>query len=112
MAEILKSRGYQTGGFTCNPWLHTSFGTAQGFDTYEEVYKLANTEPDKGAAKATEMAVKWINHATNDRKPFFLFVNYIEAHLPYEPPARILNRLGLMKAHPETRSFQIEHAEW
>ena len=106
MAEILKSLGYITGGFTCNPWLHTKSGMEQGFDTYEEVYKKqAKPKTDKGAAKATEMVVKWLNQRAGNGKPFFLFVNYLEAHMPYEPPARVLYHLDSMKAGPGLRFF-------
>lgn len=106
MAEILKSLGYITGGFTCNAWLRPESGLGQGFDRYEEVYKkLIGFKTDQGAAKATEAAIKWLNQRTDDGKPFFLFVNYLEAHLPYSPPARILYRLDSMKATPNLRSF-------
>jgi len=107
MAEILKSLGYVTGGFTCNAWLRVKSGMEQGFDTYEEVYEKP-TKPkktDKGAAKATKRVVKWLNQRADDRKPFFLFVNYMEAHRPYKPPARVLYRLDSTKAKPGLRFF-------
>ena len=106
MAEILKSLGYITGGFTCNAWLRPKSGMEQGFDTYKEVYK-EQTKPktDQGAAKATEMVVNWLNQLADDGKPFFLFVNYMEAHMPYKPPAKILYRLDSMKAGPGMRFF-------
>ncbi|MBN2561203.1 MAG: sulfatase [Phycisphaerae bacterium] len=110
MAEILRSRGYKTGGFTCNPWLHRRSGMAQGFDTYEEVYKQVKNNKEKGAASATQMVTTWIGERAGEDAPFFLFVNYLEAHLPYIPPGRILDRMNVAEEAPRRR-FTLGQAE-
>ena len=111
LAERLRRRGYETAGFTCNPWLHAHSGIEQGFDTYIEVYKHDAGEPDKGAQMATKLAVRWLERRTQPSQPFLLFVNYMEAHLPYEPPADSLDRLAPSSTTTAWRSFSIEQAE-
>lgn len=109
MAEILRLRGYQTAGFTCNPWLSRVWGWSQGFQTYEQVYEQVEGLTEKGAAIATKMVADWIDEHADRGAPFFLFVNYLEAHLPYSPPARILDRLRVADAGSD-RTFSIEQA--
>jgi arylsulfatase A-like enzyme len=111
MAELLRQRGYDTAGFTCNPWLHARGGMQQGFDPYVEVYKHDAGEPDKGARLATQMAIRWLQQPAEDDRPFLLFINYLEAHLPYEPPAETLDRLESGSAAAPRRSFSLEQAE-
>ncbi len=110
MAEILKARGYQTAGFTCNPWLNKLGGMGQGFETYLEIYKLDNPNNDKGAVNTTVAIREWISQHDR-RKPFFVFANYLEAHLPYKPPKSALERLGLTAPYPFNGDFTIQRAE-
>ncbi|HKQ98957.1 MAG TPA: sulfatase-like hydrolase/transferase, partial [Candidatus Polarisedimenticolia bacterium] len=62
-----------------------------GFDRFEEVWrKVKGTESDMGAGATNEWVTRWLderadNPAARDR-PFFLFVNYFEPHLPYNAP--------------------------
>jgi arylsulfatase A-like enzyme len=42
--------------------------------------------PDDGAERITDRAVKWMRKKTAENKPWFLLLNYMEPHLPYEPP--------------------------
>ncbi len=43
---------------------------------------------DDGAARTTEWIDSWLTDRKthNERRPFFLFCNYIEPHIPYDPP--------------------------
>jgi len=47
--------------------------------------KFFGSQRDDGAHRITGRAVRWLRE-TPDRRPFFLFVNYLEPHLPYDPP--------------------------
>jgi len=40
---------------------------------------------DDGAARTTDWVDGWLRSRANDQ-PFFLFCNYIEPHIPYDPP--------------------------
>jgi arylsulfatase A-like enzyme len=111
LAERLQAKGYATGGFTCNPWLNLRSGMAQGFDTYEEVYRRVEPDTDQGAAIATDMVCDWIRQQAERPGPFLLFVNYLEAHLPYAPPAPVRQRLESARTGPLPATFSLAQAE-
>lgn len=107
LAETLLEHGYQTAGFTCNAWLHARSGFHQGFELYEEVYKRPD-QSDKGATVATRLVTDWLRSRRDDPRPFFLFVNYLEAHLPYDPPQSVRRLVGIDSSE---RMFTIDQAE-
>lgn len=49
---------------------------------YAEVFQPTG---DDGAARTTERVRHWLLNRDTDR-PFFLFINYLEPHIPYDPP--------------------------
>lgn len=91
LAEILRDAGYRTAGYTANPWLGRTYNFQQGFDTWGETWRdVLDGDPDTGATLNTERVARFLDWWRDDslarRQPFFLFVNYFEAHLPYRPP--------------------------
>jgi arylsulfatase A-like enzyme len=93
LAELFAARGYRTGGFVANEvFLAQRFGFAQGFETY-----LAKRKP---ATLVNESAFEFL--ARRGDAPFFLFVNYMDAHRPYRtaPIADAVSR-GLCEPDPE-----------
>ncbi len=94
LAEILRQEGYRTIGISGNPAVCADLGFAQGFDAFLEMwrghikgrYSPARVHPNNRAAE------QFLKHRSQDR-PFFLFLNYIEAHSPYEPPRRFLRSM-------------------
>jgi arylsulfatase A-like enzyme len=100
MAEALRDRGYQTGGFVANfSYLYRDFGVAQGFGRYEDAPRLLLRlrpvglrlaqrvrpsfclVPFRSAPEINAAALAWLDRAPRGR-PVFLFVNYMEAHQP------------------------------
>lgn len=78
LAEALSAEGYQTGAFVANAgFLARKWQLDQGFETYhvERVY----------AEKLNHGVMSWLDQAT---PPYFLFVNYIDAHRPYNVKSR------------------------
>ncbi len=91
LAESLRETGYRTLGYTANPWIGRTYNFDQGFETYVEVWRDVPKEgEDAGAALTTEKAIRFLRwreqSPEGQRRPFFLFVNYFEPHLPYRPP--------------------------
>ena len=91
LAELLHDAGYRTVAYTANPWLGTTYNFQQGFDTYGETWReVPAGAEDSGAAITNAKVERFLNwrHDNPDasRQPFFLFLNYFEAHLPYHPP--------------------------
>lgn len=70
LAGELKRAGYETMGVNENPWLSPTKGLTQGFDNFVAA----------GTMSATVQ--KWLAGRTDDR-PFFLFLNIMDAHWPY-----------------------------
>jgi arylsulfatase A-like enzyme len=97
LAEALAERGFATGAFVANTaFLASRFQIDQGFETYE-----AKREP---ARLKNRRILEWIDEQAS--RPFFLFVNYLDSHRPYntqprpgliDPPAernpQLLNQL-------------------
>lgn len=103
LPEQLRGKGYQTIGLSCNTAFVTPYrGFSRGFDlfwnhTYREQslsYELlrrlgVNMKRDDFWSAATSMhrrLGKWFDEDYRPDKPFFIFMNYMEAHFPYTPP--------------------------
>jgi arylsulfatase A-like enzyme len=112
LAEVLRARGYLTGGFVANYSFTTrATGLARGFDRYEDFspspaeaalstslgsailarssirnalqyHELVNR---KDASAVNADFLDWLDGS--DGRPFFGFLNYFDAHEPYQPPA-------------------------
>ena len=79
LAEALSEEGYATAAFVANAgFLHRSLGLDQGFGTYH---------PERvPAVKLNERVFEWLESHRDER--FFLFVNYMDAHWPYNTRPR------------------------
>ncbi len=101
LAEMLSEMGYQTAALVANGYLSVT-NQLQGFDESlqlwtaikkTKLYYWANKIGlpakwgDHGVAEAVEALDQWL--ARRDQsKPFFVFVNLMEAHYPLNPPMR------------------------
>ncbi len=98
LAEVLRDRGYATGGFAANfANLDRGFGMAQGFSHYEDhpgllfrpvphVVRFVQRfrpafckKPFRSAPEINAAAVEWLGKVPAGR-PFFVFLNYLEPH--------------------------------
>jgi arylsulfatase A-like enzyme len=91
LAKVLKRRGYATQAVVANGALASEFNFNQGFDTYVETWKVpARGAADPNHAEAvTRLAVgllDGIERVARARRPWFLWVHYIDPHFPYAPP--------------------------
>jgi len=106
LAEILRARGWRTGGFVTNTFLGRRFGFDAGFDAYVEsgvVERLGEASPsalfrslalvqivdrlrgrlEPGFDPSFETALRWIGESD---RPAFWFVHLMDVHSPYVPP--------------------------
>lgn len=109
IAEVLRSAGYRTVALTNNPLVSNDTNITKGFDetrvTFHfrhlarsaleylfEKWGIAQFVPwfdgDFGAAMTNRLVGDWLDEYASDRRPFFMYVNYWEAHLPYRVPKR------------------------
>ncbi len=83
LAEELKLVGYNTAAIMANDvFLDAHYGLDRGFDLYE----VNRTYADGVHQRVSS----WLEQ--RDERPFFLFLNYMDAHVPYNPaPVARLN---------------------
>jgi arylsulfatase A-like enzyme len=113
LAEVLGARGYRTGGFVANPnYAGIETGLSRGFERYRTrpvtlAQIVMSTElgqwlrtirsfqftarrvvlrsyPRKSAEVVNAEFLAWIG--SSQPRPFFAFLNYIDAHIPYHAP--------------------------
>jgi arylsulfatase A-like enzyme len=96
-ADILFEDGYETAAFFSNPWLaDRTTGLLRGFTAKREaavgsLSQLTSRAGDQGGLQIMRNVDNWLKER-DGRKPALIFVNYLEAHLPYDPPASYRNR--------------------
>ncbi len=74
LAEVFRENGYKTAAFVANiGFLDKRFGFAQGFDTF--------VADHVGASELNATAGQWIREIGPE--PFFLFLNFMDVHHPY-----------------------------
>ena len=78
IAEVLKKNGYSTAAFVNNPHLRASSGFSQGFKDYKYFPGSKAT-----AAELNQSVLDWLKKTP--RKPFFVYVHYMDLHISYNP---------------------------
>jgi arylsulfatase A-like enzyme len=113
LAEALRDRGYATGGMVGNLLYCTTWtGLSRGFDHYDDISALSYqhwlencglgrrvmaavnkadlawlvriAKPRKRGEEVVEAFLEW--QASIGERPFFGFLNFMDAHDPYDPP--------------------------
>ena len=119
LAEVLRAHGYVTAGFVANLIYGSSMhGLSRGFIHYEDFpvsigqallssslgSMISNDDRirdwlgyqrvlnRKTAAEVNENFLNWLSN--KDRRPFFVFLNYMDAHEPYLPPEPFDKKFG------------------
>ncbi len=115
LAESLQQKGYVSAAFIGGPFLVSAFNLDQGFDFYDEhldphselkrltlfriLSKLTgkslwHTDGQRRGAEVNREVFSFLKWATT-RQPFFLFINYFDAHEPYDPPQEIREQMNI-----------------
>jgi arylsulfatase A-like enzyme/Tfp pilus assembly protein PilF len=96
LAEVLKSRGYATGGFIAAYVLDGKWGINQGFDTYFDDFDLSKYKVlsmgaiQRPGNEVVDHALPWIDQHRSGR--FFAWIHLYDAHTPYKPPEPFKSR--------------------
>ena len=92
LASELRRLGYRTAAVYANPNIGRSFGFAEGFDDFVDLYpaRYANdpSVPQQQVGTADHVvnrAIAWLER--RPATPFMLLVFTVDPHAPYEPPA-------------------------
>lgn len=109
LAEMAYAQGYRTGGFSANANVGVTYGFGQGFETLWTVGKATSLlhmtrwgeferlffnimmgkfiyDGADHAALVNEQTFAWLDEVTEDARPKFTYVHYIDPHTPYMPP--------------------------
>ena len=96
LAEVLKARGYRTGGFVGAFVLDGRWGIAQGFDRYFDDFDLSKYEGrgldavQRPGAEVVDRAIAWLDE--DRQRPFFAWVHLYDPHTPYDAPEPFRSR--------------------
>jgi arylsulfatase A-like enzyme len=89
LQEKLKREGYTTAGIVSSFAMIGKFsGLNQGFDLYDDFVserELNRDNYERTAKHTVDQALTWLQH-NSKKKPFFLFLHFIDPHGPYHPP--------------------------
>jgi arylsulfatase A-like enzyme/TolA-binding protein len=91
LQQLLRERGYATGGFVSAYVLRKETGIGAGFDVYDSDFPATSPELSIGqvqrdGARTVEHATRWMAQVASES--FFLFLHLYEPHVPYTPPSR------------------------
>jgi arylsulfatase A-like enzyme len=90
LPQILKNRGYATGGAVSAYVLQGKTGLSTGFDFYEDGIEFRTGTGLGGlqrpGGETLRLSLDWLRGVAG--KPFFYFFHIYEPHTPYTPPAR------------------------
>ena len=85
LAEILQQHGYRTAAFVTNVTLTPYVGFGQGFQSYVSIVG----EGRKPRAELVRLhTLAWLDGESirHSDSPLFLYLHYMEPHVPYSPP--------------------------
>jgi arylsulfatase A-like enzyme len=140
LAEFLARHGYATAGFVANTYYcNARYGLDRGFARYEDFHEnqtislfetvrctslgkcllgLIGYSMDfapgekssrKNAAAMNQNALQWLAERPSGR-PFFLFLNYYDAHAPFVPPDDATERFGLCARPRSEQASMLKRA--
>ena len=132
VAEAFQARGYRTGAFSANlAWFSRSSGLDRGFLHFEDYRQSASSAASRtylgerlvaacyvlslcgglpGRLTAEEInahALRWLD---SDKRPFLVFLNYMDTHEPYLPPSPYREAFTLGSRKRILQGFQPELA--
>lgn len=132
LAEVFARAGYETRGLSTNAWLLPGSGFDTGFERFELIdptrdsrfasagrlngararWEALRARVDDGAGRVHARIEAWL--AERRDRPFFWFVNLVEAHSPYLPHRKFndLGALDRIRAAGEARRYLTLDSIW
>lgn len=124
LAERLSEANYLTGAFVYNFYIHPELKADQGFEDFYfcdakkvqmemqvllhqlELRRAKFEFGNDPVRESTRMAQRWL--ARRDHAKTFLWVHYIDPHMPYAPP----EEFAPAEFRDRPASFEVRPAEW
>ncbi|MGB8328521.1 MAG: sulfatase [Polyangiales bacterium] len=85
LSEVYQKAGFKTASFIANGYVSNAFGFDQGWDHYTNYIR---EERNTQASNVFGEAEGWIEKNKEGR--FFVYIQTIDPHVPYDPPAKYL----------------------
>ncbi|MFH1071154.1 MAG: sulfatase-like hydrolase/transferase [Candidatus Glassbacteria bacterium] len=89
LAERLASKGYRTAAFSNNPYVDRSENLHRGFERFEAVWAdtaVTDSVHPYNTPHTNRLVKAYLEEADSSAGPFFVFINYMDTHMPYGPP--------------------------
>ncbi len=99
LSEVYQKAGFKTASFIANGYVSNAFGFDQGWDHYTNYIREARNTT---AANVFGEAEGWIEKNKDGR--FFVYIQTIDPHVPYDPPAKFLEMYD-----PEPYNGQVQN---
>ncbi len=104
LAEALQRAGYATAACSANPFIVERNGFGQGFEHFDSSF-AANTTPGGVVNQAAE---EWLRQR-DPKRPFFLYLHYMDVHAPYRVrPEALASQLLALDAQTGKRLLTRE----
>ena len=103
IAETFRDAGYRTAAALDNGNLDAALGFAQGFDIYEQTWHVEDSDELSRTETITRFGESFLA-SSDDERPFFLWLHYVNPHTPYEPTEEALAHFrgdGIIPRGPE-----------
>jgi len=119
VSEVFNNAGYDTGAIVANVLVGRSFGFKQGFDYFAETWNQGGIGKARGGSFnvdsenvkeylrgsiVADLAIRWLKKR-DKKKPFFLWLHFMDPHGPYKPPQEYLSYFN------GARSFEPQDIE-
>lgn len=115
LAEALRDHGYDNGAFIANLLLRANLGYDQGFVTFDNYSRFVPSSPgqiDKARAERIgKEALAWLDHRPRPA-PRFLYLHYMEPHVPFAPRPEALAHVMGDKPLPDAAEVNRAFSLW
>jgi arylsulfatase A-like enzyme len=81
LAELLRNQGYYTEAVVSNGHVGKTANADQGFEVFAET-----GGPARQTNQLASRALRRLDRAVTRGRPFFLWLHYLDPHVPYKPP--------------------------
>lgn len=88
LGEAFQKAGYATAAFSANAFVSEHYGLARGFERFVELFQDRLEGLVVPSGELSDAAIAWLaahqEDARSGRRPFFLYLHYVQPHEPYD----------------------------
>ena len=88
LSEQLKAAGFETASFVANGYVSEKYGFLQGWDAHTNYIRQSL---NSSAENVYDDAIEWVEKRKDKDKPFFLYIQTIDPHVPYKVDEKYTN---------------------